>query len=736
MNERNFQQQLHTLKSRLCELSQKYPPQPQQMLSPQNSFRTPDPFMEQLRGVKLQLAHMEESLFQHERSVQQRYGAQTYVPRPAVSSSSDSRQWNQIALPSGPLFWQLYNTLRTDMQGLDSRVAEIERNLSNLEDRVDEMNPNRFTPASSTANSDVAYMKPIHVNSHSLPLSQHAPVSELYSDANGLEENIPIPIEQNWTSWAGQCPPSNQNILGHYPQQPSCDEWPKAHQPWNDRNINTEISSTDVNINRLKEENTTMMNQIGKLDHENAKLLRAVQTLGGGFDRILRLHEPAGTELPAMAMPNTAPEGVVFRDQEIARMDEQLRIAHDQVRVSEGVANQKDALIAQLRSERYDFHRHAALVGAMETQMKQYRGELAARDMECYGLQDAIANKDNEVRAWQDKHHEIVQAFKHARAEGQARQDYMREQEEHNDQERAKLVANHHDELRQMKEFCEQKDAVIHRQEDVISRGARLLEQRDEELEGIQRNLRVVEDDRDYAARTGERIARLLGERDSEIARLKSDSDKAPVKHIRRNTEHLLDGINETLLEVPEGSDGSSRTASYRPPPSVQSEQSTPTHAQGFNSPRSVEHRAYIWANDLPGTVHQEPKYPDETPSPGDRSIRGRAPGRNRRNSNRRYPELVKQPSVSPETQDARGWKSGSRADMGSRWQALDNRTFRPPLPAPVTARRQASEANLRPTSPNNATQKRKTVAKHQSMLELGKLQPYVETEGEEGGEV
>lgn len=624
------------------------------------------------------------------------------------------------------------------MQGLDGRVVALEQCVLSLEDRVDGLEPNRFTPASSTANSDVAYMLPNHIKSHSLPPPQHAPVSELYSDANGLEENIPIPIEPNWTSWAGQCPPSNQNILGHYPQQPSCDEWPKAHQPWNDSNINTEISSTDVNINRLKEQNTTMMNQIGKLDHQNAKLLRAVQTLGGGFDRILRLHEPVGTELPAMAMPNIAPEGVVFRDREIARMDEQLRIAHEQVRVSEEVANQKDALIAQLRSERYDFHRNdrADVVGAMETQIKQYRGELAARDMECYGLQDAIANKDNEVRAWQEKHREISQAFKHERAEGQARHNYMRGQREHNDHERAKLIANNHDELRQMKEFCEQKDAVIHRQEDVISRGARLLEQRDEELEGIQRELRAVEDDRDYAARTGERIARLLGERDSEIARLKSDSGDAPVKHIRRNTEYLLDGINESLLEVPEETEGSSRTASYRPPPSVQSEQSTPTHAQRFNSSPLGERRAYVWANDLPGTLHQEPKYPDGTPSPGDRSIRGRAPGRNRRNSNRRYPELVKQPSISPETQDARGWKSGSRADMGSRWQALDNRTFRPPLPAPVTARRQASEANLRPTSPNNATQKRKTVAKHQSMLELGKLQPYVETEGEEGGEV
>ena len=58
-----------------------------------------------------------------------------------------------------------------------------------------------------------------------------------------------------------------------------------------------------------------------------------------------------------------------------------------------------------------------------------------------------------------------------------------------------------------------------------------------------------------------------------------------------------------------------------------------------------------------------------------------------------------------------------------------------PPLPAPVTARKMASEADLRQSNANVG----RGLAKHQSMQELPgarqRLQAYVETEGESEAE-
>ncbi|KAF1353586.1 hypothetical protein BDV97DRAFT_346863 [Delphinella strobiligena] len=56
-----------------------------------------------------------------------------------------------LTLPNGPAFWQLYRALRSDIRGLDARVELIEDHIENLSDRIDALEPHRFTPPASPA---------------------------------------------------------------------------------------------------------------------------------------------------------------------------------------------------------------------------------------------------------------------------------------------------------------------------------------------------------------------------------------------------------------------------------------------------------------------------------------------------------------------------------------------------------------------------------------------------------
>lgn len=99
-----------------------------------------DMFSDDLTALKMRLQSMEDSLNRIQTSHTQRE-----VSVPAA--------WNlpslPSALPSGSLFWELFTSLRTDVRGLEERVTDGEQNFSNLEDRVDSLDPSRFTPVGS-----------------------------------------------------------------------------------------------------------------------------------------------------------------------------------------------------------------------------------------------------------------------------------------------------------------------------------------------------------------------------------------------------------------------------------------------------------------------------------------------------------------------------------------------------------------------------------------------------------
>jgi len=84
----------------------------------------------------------------------------TLLRRNHKSSDSDAAilPSDTLQLPNGPAFWQLYRTLRTELRGVEARVELVEDRVETLSNRLDELEPPRFTPPStpmSTAKSEV-----------------------------------------------------------------------------------------------------------------------------------------------------------------------------------------------------------------------------------------------------------------------------------------------------------------------------------------------------------------------------------------------------------------------------------------------------------------------------------------------------------------------------------------------------------------------------------------------------
>lgn len=139
MDDATFQRELQNIKQRVASCGQP---------NLQAQARPNDTFSDDLAALKMRLQSMEASLNFLNASQGQR---ETQPIQPMTAQSAWSLPSLPSSLPSGPLFWQLFTSLRTDVRGLDARVADVEQSLSNLEDRVDSLDPNSFTPPDSNA---------------------------------------------------------------------------------------------------------------------------------------------------------------------------------------------------------------------------------------------------------------------------------------------------------------------------------------------------------------------------------------------------------------------------------------------------------------------------------------------------------------------------------------------------------------------------------------------------------
>ena len=73
------------------------------------------------------------------------------------------------------------------------------------------------------------------------------------------------------------------------------------------------------------------------------------------------------------------------------------------------------------------------------------------------------------------------------------------------------MALKHDEEMKNLKKFCEKKDMVMSKQLENISWAGKLLEQRDAELEEMQRKLNAAEDGQRCAEQFAKGLAHSLG---------------------------------------------------------------------------------------------------------------------------------------------------------------------------------------------------------------------------------
>lgn len=63
-----------------------------------------------------------------------------------------------LQLPNGPVFWQLFQSLRSDVRDLDARIERVEDRVESLSDRLDQLDRCQFTPSQSSSSTRKEFM--------------------------------------------------------------------------------------------------------------------------------------------------------------------------------------------------------------------------------------------------------------------------------------------------------------------------------------------------------------------------------------------------------------------------------------------------------------------------------------------------------------------------------------------------------------------------------------------------
>ena len=378
-----------------------------------------------------------------------------------------------------------------------------------------------------------------------------------------------------------------------------------------------------------------------------------------------------------------------------------------------------------------------------EERCSDLESRLETRDVKIRNLRKQIEQRHGDLTNWEESWAQLHECYKHTSAKAEAFERKMRDQQLRKTNEIGKLTYDHKKEIDVLRSICEQKDAVVYKQEQLISRGGKLLEQRDDEIESLQGQLRGCEDDKEHAIRSASRTARLLAERDTEISCLKEEMqlrDRSPhfeafgKKNRTTTLNRTKGGHSEHVAYTYVPDDRTHHDSRYQPP--IYEKRNTERTAEWAGAPT-----AYLWDNAIPENVHPNSSNPGSLRSTSGAKKRGRV---SRRHKPHRYEVRVnwRPPTPMNAGSDKASDSATSTTRATTQGSELDDATLRPPLPAPplVTAHRMASEANLRTASFNNNANPGKTLSKHQSMQELRgrRLQAYVETDAENefGGEV
>ncbi|KAK4547090.1 hypothetical protein LTR36_001311 [Oleoguttula mirabilis] len=564
MDDLTFQCELHQLKQQVEDMAMRHAqtplPSPQPSLSPRHTF------LEQMRDLKAHLAGLDRK-YTDMRDTQTRaartpsHQSQQAARTPQIQQASMLPPYNRFALPSPPLFWQLFTSLRTDVQGLDGRVAGLEQTVSDLEDRVDGMDALRFTPSSSVASYDEAAQLAF---THSMPAPPLTDETYREAPSNVQPQHLGTPAlpAVYYTSERTVPPPTHTRLPGTSELAVSSSQQYSQSQEENDRYKTSMLKSkaefAGATIKMLHRYNDTIENQSSQLDKENAQLARTIVHLnaklhgldlkrthvfhhgppemfepgryayqGGAFspndfcsaNSVAQASNPFSAEQQGSMPQNAAQrpschvslEGAAFRDQEISRLDELLRNAQEDLLASE---QRVRAHVDQHRCREEEICDELASSSRKDEQLKQLISVLQKKDEEMERLRD---DRHQFGRASAGYQHEL------ARAEKQMNemQRSLRELQT-SDAETDRMLCARSKEVRELQRFCDQKDDIVRKQEEVIARGAALLSERDDEIESLGRRLKGIEDDRQHEMRQQARLAKLVEERDAELSNMKN----------------------------------------------------------------------------------------------------------------------------------------------------------------------------------------------------------------------
>ncbi|CAK4031491.1 Hypothetical predicted protein [Lecanosticta acicola] len=650
MDEATFQNELISLKYRIGEMASMYQQQPSQLFSP-----TPpatDAFSHRLDEVKARMQALQASLYHvtalRDRSTQNKPTPPAH-PAHLFDENALHVQQSRLSLPSGPLFWQLFTSLRSDVQGLGSRVATLEQNCSELEDRVDGLDPHQFTPAGS----DLSFGNP-----------QQDFTFERGYDPFGSSRPLPFGIS--------------------------------ADALYGNRNVGVELPA-------------------------------------------------AGENAAPKTQPVPAVEGVAFRDKEIARLEELMRAIQESLRHHEDLVGRKDAELERLNSDRQDGEARILelerTVAERNSTIRAYSDMMAEKDSEIEDLRAESRSKDDSLHTWTYRHHTIQQAFVHNQTELYHADQQIQQlqgalyESQRSDQDE---LENKTREITKLREFYEAKEAIVHEQDQIVARGAKLLEERDSEIERTSKELQVLKDDIRNESRERIRFAKLLDERDEEILQLRASLDRAlmprPTKSKARNdsTDIKQDEYSEKGMPCSPFATAGSSVKRARPA----SAEWTPRAIDNYARLPWEQKRASLWkrgaaANELrfgvPGLVAQRENASEEANTTS---------GSQRRDP-RRSDSLKLLQRLALVEEGGRPPASAIEDDKLPRARLPLDAT-RPPLPAPPSPRKVASAEDLVTRRGHDDTQtgRQQRISRHQSIQHLPghRLQAYVE-EDDRGGD-
>lgn len=729
MDEPTFQHALHQLKQKITEMSQRH------HISPVANYSDPsiarDTFAAQLSDVKLHLDLLQRSLDQNHVRFQDNVTWQA-----AAGNAQSTRQAphrNNLTLPSGPLFWQLFSSLRSHVQGLDSRVASVEHNVWELEDRVDNLDPHRFTPPGSTGSND-------------------APTSDWGVGALNSSEMQPSTDFQTAYKADQQYRGSLSDVGREY-------ELRAVIQPfaWN-HSYTTAADSRDMALPELAPCLATQPRSIEGVEYRDRELSRMDELLRNAQESS-RASEQQLAEKDAML--SGLRQTLASKERDVESLTTQLEDRTDQVRAVEDSHQKMEDYLEMVRSDAHS---------KMET---------------INSLNRAYSHLSSECEELRLVDKQALNKLKDAQVDVETLQALLRSSQNSRDDEFDEMLTIRDEEIRRLQEFCEQKDAVTCEQERVMARGAQLLTQKDTELETLSHSLEAAKESNDGQTRGLARMRTLLHQQNGELANL--SEKEAQIKGVLERplqTSHEEEAIAELaarLLCISQA-DGKSVLSSQihrlaegdsvrnvlgvatpdndrtgedghhlQPSPFAHAgqfisdrrprEQWTPSRLSSKRLPHEAR-RASYWE----GRHHERTRPVFGRPSPIGTPVRH---GQQYDDSDSRIrptsPE-ASQLSTFNSVADRRATPLPERVNVDSpdagilprssvRHRLPLDRTFWPPLPAPV-AHKVSTVSDLRSAASRGRGQR--TVSKHRSMLELPRrnLQAYVETENESGGEL